>query len=153
MKFFCVGLTKERQELYSQLFTCNIGDLPMRYFGVPIDKIRILKKDWKTAENKMEHKLGCWQGRFQSIGGRLILINSSLSNVPLYMLSFYMIPKGVRERIDFFRRRFFFGKKTKALENTTWSSGQLFVLLGAWGVGSGPYEQSFVGEMDLEAGK
>ncbi len=40
-EIFCIGLEKERQDMYSQLFTCNIGDLPMKYLGVPIDK----KKD------------------------------------------------------------------------------------------------------------
>lgn len=77
----------------------------MTYLGIPIDKKRILNKDRKKAENKMEHKLGCWQGRLQSIGGRLVLINSSLTNVPLYMIYFYRLPQGVRDRMDYFRRR------------------------------------------------
>lgn len=113
-------------------------------------KKRILKRDWKTAENKMEHKLDCWQGRFQSIGGRLILINSSLSNVPLYMLSFYRVPQGVKERLDFF------GKKIRVLGNTIWCSGRLFVLPGIRGAGGlrfRTYEQSSAGKMDLELGK
>ena len=54
----------------------------------------------------MEHKLGCWQGKLQSIGGRLVLLNSSLSSVPMYMLSFYELPKGVKDRMDYFRKRF-----------------------------------------------
>lgn len=89
---FCLGEAREKQGLYSQIFTCKIGALPMRYLGVPIDKKRLHNSDWKAAENKMEHKLRCWQGRLQSIGGRLILINSSLSIVPLYMISFYRLP-------------------------------------------------------------
>lgn len=68
----------------------------MTYLGIPIDKKRILNKDWKKTENKMEHKLGCWQGR---------LINSSLTNVTLYMIYFYRLPQGVRDRMDYFRRR------------------------------------------------
>ncbi len=34
------------------------------------------------------------------------MINASLSSVPLYMLSFYELPKGVQKRLDFFRARF-----------------------------------------------
>ena len=39
------------------------------------------------------------------MGGRVTLINSSLTSVPLYMLSFYRIPVGVREKIDMVRKK------------------------------------------------
>lgn len=104
-EFFCFGEAKEKH-VYSNIFTCNVGDLPLKYLGIPIDQKRILNKDWKVAENKMEHKLGCWQGKLQSIGGRLVLLNSSLSGVLMYMLSFYELPKGVEDRMDYFRKRF-----------------------------------------------
>jgi len=42
-----------------------------------------------------------------SVGGRLVLINSVLSSLPMFMLSFFEIPKGVLEKIDCFRSRFY----------------------------------------------
>jgi hypothetical protein len=42
-----------------------------------------------------------------SYGGRLVLINSVLSSLALFMLSFFEIPKGVLEKLDFYRSRFF----------------------------------------------
>lgn len=103
---FCLGEAAERQDSYSQMFTCQIGRLPMKYLGVPIDQVRIHNKDWKPVEEKIEKKLGCWQGKLLAIGGRVALINSSISSVPLYMMSLYSLPCGVREKIDFYRRRF-----------------------------------------------
>ena len=41
-----------------------------------------------------------------SAGGRLILINSVLSSLPMFMMSFFL-PKGVLEKIDCFRSRFY----------------------------------------------
>jgi hypothetical protein len=41
------------------------------------------------------------------VGGRLVLINSVLSSLHMFMLSFFEIPKGVLEKIDYFRSRFF----------------------------------------------
>ena len=38
---------------------------------------------------------------------RLILINSVLTSLLMFMLSFLEIPKGVRKRLDMFRSRFF----------------------------------------------
>nr|ABF93982.1 retrotransposon protein, putative, unclassified [Oryza sativa Japonica Group] len=35
---FCLGEAAERQDSYSQMFTCQIGRLPMKYLGVPIDQ-------------------------------------------------------------------------------------------------------------------
>lgn len=42
-----------------------------------------------------------------SVGGRLVLINSVLTSLVMFMLSFFEVPKGVLERIDYFRSRFF----------------------------------------------
>src|SRR3989337_1881294 len=42
-----------------------------------------------------------------SYGGRLVLINSLLTSMPMFLLSFFEVPKGVRKRLDFFRSRFF----------------------------------------------
>jgi hypothetical protein len=42
-----------------------------------------------------------------SYGDSLILINSILTSLPMFVLSFLEIPKGVRKRLDYFRSRFF----------------------------------------------
>lgn len=138
---FCFGEAKEKQDLYSNIFTCKVGSLPLKYLGIPIDQKRILNKDWKLAENKMEHKLGCWQGRLQSIGGRLILLNSTLSSVPMYMISFYKLPKGVQERIDYFRKRFLWQE----------DQGIRKYHLVNWPLVCSPRDQGGLGVLDLEA--
>jgi hypothetical protein len=55
----------------------------------------------------LRKKLSCWIGKLLSYGDRLILINSVLTSLPMFMLSFFEIPKGVGKRLDFFRSRFF----------------------------------------------
>jgi hypothetical protein len=40
-------------------------------------------------------------------GGRLVLLNSILSSLPMFMMSFFEIPKGVLKNLDHFRSRFF----------------------------------------------
>ena len=42
-----------------------------------------------------------------SYGGRLVLINSVLTSFLMFLLSFFDVPVGVRERLDFYRYRFF----------------------------------------------
>lgn len=35
------------------------------------------------------------------------MINSVLSSLPIYMMSFFEIPKGVHKKLDYFRSQFF----------------------------------------------
>ena len=56
----------------------------------------------------------CWLGRFLNIVGRSTLVNSSLSSPPLYMLSFYGLPKGIKKKYDRSRSCFLWnGEKEK----------------------------------------
>jgi hypothetical protein len=57
----------------------------------------------------MEGKLSCWKGKLMPIGGRLILIKSSLSSIPMYMMLFYPLPEGPKECMDFFTEKIFLG--------------------------------------------
>jgi hypothetical protein len=63
------------------------------------------------------------KGKMLSVGGRLVLINSVLSNLSMFMLSFFEVPCGVLERLDYYRSRFFMqsdGHKKK-YRRTKWS--------------------------------
>lgn len=102
---YCFGQAVERQLDYAEIFTCRIGSLPFKYLGMPMHCRKLSNSDWKPTEEKVENKLSSWKGRFLSLGGRLVLLNSCLSNVPSYMLSLFPIPRGVLKRIDFFRTR------------------------------------------------
>jgi hypothetical protein len=42
-----------------------------------------------------------------SLVGRLVLINSVLTNMVLYMISFFLLPKEVLHKLDYYRSKFF----------------------------------------------
>uniref|UniRef100_A0A8I7B7M4 Uncharacterized protein n=1 Tax=Hordeum vulgare subsp. vulgare TaxID=112509 RepID=A0A8I7B7M4_HORVV len=42
-----------------------------------------------------------------SYGGRLVLRNYILTSLPMFLLSFFEVPIGVRKRLDFYRSHFF----------------------------------------------
>jgi hypothetical protein len=79
----------------------------MKYLGVPIDIKKMCKSLWSPIVEKIESKLGSWQGRFLSLGDRLVLINSSLTNVPMYMLSMYKSPKCVLKKWIFLEKDYY----------------------------------------------
>jgi hypothetical protein len=75
--------------------------------GLPMHTRKLSNKDWVEIEKRIESKLSGWKGKMLSVGGRLVLINSVLSSLPMFMLSFFELPKGVLEKIDCFRSRFY----------------------------------------------
>ena len=106
-EIFCFGNAKEMQDQYAEILGYEVGSLPFKYLGIPIHHRKLLNKEWNPVENRFEKKLGCWQGKLLSYGDRLVLINSVLTSLPMFMLSFLEIPKGVLKRLDLYRSRFF----------------------------------------------
>jgi hypothetical protein len=71
---------------------------------------KLNNKDTEMVEEQIEKRLSSWKGKYLLVGRRLVLINSVLSSLPMFMLSFFVIPKGVLEKIDYYRSRFFLAK-------------------------------------------
>jgi hypothetical protein len=94
-EIFCFGKAKDHEVFYSQLFGCAMGKYPFRYLGLPMHTRKLSNKDWQTIENRIEKKLSDWKGKMLSIGDRLILINSVLSSLPMFMMSFFNSQKGL----------------------------------------------------------
>jgi hypothetical protein len=79
----------------------------MKYLGLPISYKRLSKEELCTAAGKVETRLETWKCNQLSHGGRSILINSSLSSIPMYSMGFYWLHEGTHKRIDTARGRFF----------------------------------------------
>jgi len=88
-EIFCFGQAKEMEQQYSQLFGCQSGKYPFRYLGIPIHFRKLSNADWRIVEEKFEKKLSSWKGKHMSVGGRLVLINSVLTSLAMFMLSFF----------------------------------------------------------------
>jgi hypothetical protein len=110
-ELYCFGEAQDHAQLYAELFGCNQGEFPIRYLSMPIHFRRLTNVEWKIIEERLQLRLSSLKGKLLSIGGRLVLINSVLSNMVLYMLSFFLLPKGVLNRLDFVRSRFFFARR------------------------------------------
>jgi hypothetical protein len=74
-----------------------------------------------------------------SLGGRLVLINLVLSNMVLHMFSFFLLPKGVLHKLDYYRSRFFWQGDSKKKKYR----------LAKWSVVCCPKDQGGLGIHDL----
>ncbi|WVZ79237.1 hypothetical protein U9M48_026841 [Paspalum notatum var. saurae] len=106
-EILCFGNARDSLESYLELFGCKQGDFPIKYLGMPIHFKKLRNSDWNIVEERVEKRLASWKGKHLSIGGRLTLINSVLSSLSMYMMSFFAIPKGVLKKLNYFRSRFF----------------------------------------------
>jgi hypothetical protein len=99
-EMFYFGDAKNYENIYSQLFGCQIGAYPFSYLGIPVQyKKNLTIKIRKELNNALKKKLSSWKGKLLSVGGRLVFINSVLTSMVLFMLSFFNVPRGVVEKI------------------------------------------------------
>jgi len=80
---------------------------PIKYLGVPVSPSRLHISDWLPIIEKSNKRLDVWKGGTMSIAGRKTLIDSSLTNAPIYQMSIYLLPKTVVNRLDKIRRTLF----------------------------------------------
>lgn len=121
-ELFSLHTSAEFTQAAAQLFGCQIGKFPLKYLGLPLHNRKLALKDWNFLITKLEHKLQNWKDQLLSIGGRLTLLNSALSSVPLYALSLFRIPITILQKVDILRRKFLWqgygnNKKNYALLN------------------------------------
>ena len=60
---------------------------------------KLSNKGWQIIENIIEKRLSGWKEKMLSTGGRLVLINSVLSSLPMFMMSFFELPRGVLKKL------------------------------------------------------
>jgi hypothetical protein len=96
-------------ELYT-MFNCAIGKWPIKYLGVPMVGSRLHVADWMPISEKLFKRLDGWKGSVLSLGGRLVLINSCLSNLPIYAMSMCLAACVSHQQDGYCQKKIFFGK-------------------------------------------
>jgi len=84
-------------------------EVPFIYLGLEVGGNPRRKKFWEPVLNKLKSRLNVWKGRFLSMVGRLCLIKSVLSAIPLFYLSLFKPPEVVCKSIIRIQRRFLWG--------------------------------------------
>jgi hypothetical protein len=57
-EIFTINVDNEVTKFYSDLFNCQVGQLPMKYLGMPVTFAKLKKKiDWDFLDAKMLKKL------------------------------------------------------------------------------------------------
>ncbi|GKV48453.1 hypothetical protein SLEP1_g55266 [Rubroshorea leprosula] len=104
-----VGTEEGWKERMAYRLCCKAGDLPFKYLGTLVGGNHRRIAMWQPLVNSFKKKLASWKGQNLSLGGRITLLNSMLSSLPVYLMSAYKIPKGILFSLDKIRRNFLWG--------------------------------------------
>jgi hypothetical protein len=98
---YTFGMDEEESMRIANRLNCQLGELPMKYLGIPLDNAKLgMAIPLDNAKlgmsafvgmvDKVAKRVPPWKGKIMSSGGRLILSNSCLASLPTYMMGFYL---------------------------------------------------------------
>ncbi|RVW54677.1 putative ribonuclease H protein [Vitis vinifera] len=103
-----VGRVESMDDLAEE-FGCSLGSLPTTYLGMPLGAPFKSVTVWDGVEERFRRRLTMWKRQYLSKGGRATLIRSTLSNLPIYLMSLLCLPSSVRRRLEKIQRDFLWG--------------------------------------------
>lgn len=84
-----MGYCRPRLSKYAGDFpNCEIENLPFKYVGLPVEANSRLKSTWNPLVNLLTRRLHSWKHKYVSLGGRMVLLNYVLNDIPIFFLSF-----------------------------------------------------------------
>ena len=100
-----VGEVENIDQLACEL-AYKVRTLPSTCLGLLLGTRHNSVSIWEGIEENFRRRLAAWKRQYISKGGRLTLIRSTLSNLPIYFLSLFKLPKSVKCRLEKIQRDF-----------------------------------------------
>ncbi|RVW47167.1 hypothetical protein CK203_070192 [Vitis vinifera] len=93
-----VGEVEEVDEMVVEL-RCRVGQLPAVYLGLPLGAPNKASSMWDGVEERVRRRLALWKRQYISKGGRITLIKTTMTSMPLYQMSLFRMPKLVARSV------------------------------------------------------
>lgn len=104
-----VNLEENFMESASQFLICSREKLPFKFLGISVRINSWRGKAWNAVVSSFKRKLSIWKSRLLSIGGKVTLLNSVLSSLVIYTMSFYRAPMKVLKELISIQSHFLWG--------------------------------------------
>jgi len=125
-KLKLVGINVDRYtlETYVKTLNCNTMQIPLKYLGLEIGGNPGKALFWEPVINKINARLSSWKGKFLSMAGRICLIKSVFTFIPLFYLSFFKAPASVCNKIKSIQRSFLWawGRDNRSIPWVSWEN-------------------------------
>nr|GEX28845.1 RNA-directed DNA polymerase, eukaryota [Tanacetum cinerariifolium] len=108
-KLIRIGVSSNVVAAETSLIGCSILTAHFNYLGVKVGSNMSRITSWDDVIFKVSSRLSKWKLKLLFIGGRLSLLKSVLSSIPLYHMSIFKVPIGVLNHLESIRRNLFYG--------------------------------------------
>ncbi|RVW83717.1 putative ribonuclease H protein [Vitis vinifera] len=103
-----IGRVENVEELADE-FGYKVGKLPSTYLGMSLGAPFKCVAAWDGIEERFRKRLAMWKRQYISKGERITLMRSTLSNLSIYFMSIFQLPRVVRMRLEQIQRDFLWG--------------------------------------------
>ncbi|GAU51623.1 hypothetical protein TSUD_414500 [Trifolium subterraneum] len=108
-KMYGINVEANFLEAAASFLSCSVDSIPFKFLGIPVGANPRRQETWQPIIDSLTKRLSSWTGRNLSIGGRVTLINSVLSSIPLYFFSFYKAPRCIVNKLVRIQQNFLWG--------------------------------------------
>lgn len=89
---YMAGVPVEEKSRILSDFPFAVGDLPVRYLGLPLMSQAMRSQDYQPLVEKIRGRINTWTTRFLSYAGRLMLIKSVLMSIVNFWSAAFRLP-------------------------------------------------------------
>ena len=89
---------------------CRVGSLPSSYLGLPLGAPNKALSVWDGMKERVKRRLTLWKRQYISKGGRITLIKSTMTSMPIYQMPLFRMPKVVARKLEKLQRVFLWGR-------------------------------------------
>ncbi|CAN0921494.1 Putative ribonuclease H protein At1g65750 [Linum grandiflorum] len=90
----------------ADILGCAVESFPCSYLGLPLGSRAVGNTLWDPVVTKVQNRLETWKAKHLSFGGRMVLIKSVLSSLPVYFLPIFRAPATVVKTIERIQNHF-----------------------------------------------
>jgi hypothetical protein len=134
------NVSNEFIEMASDFINCRVGSIPFMYLGLSVGANPRKMLTWEPMISVVRRRLVSWGNKFVSLGGRIVLINAILNDIPIFYLSYLKMPIKVWKELVRIQRVFLWVGLSKQ-NKTCWVS---------WNVICRPKKEGCLGIRDLQ---
>jgi hypothetical protein len=93
IELISINMTLEETHPFLEIFQCVAGQFPIKYLGLPLHFEKLKREDLQPLIDSLLKRVAGWRGKLLSLEAKRILIQTVMSSIPIYMLSFLKFRK------------------------------------------------------------